>query len=425
MPSPPPSLSTDEFCHKLQTLASRHEQMKIAYHELKFQINAGLVESNEVFASLAIPLMKLVGLKTKEMAEEGRFSTIIIDNGFSHEAPQSSRYIIGGDQDYHNAASEGEKYATGAALAGKELLEKQHRNASQLVHLLRQIENHVNCEQDVIVGNLEKHRKSLHEYFQKAIYCICYLQSQNKDTSLISQKLLQDIFKHVDAALGSLESGVDNLIQGLAEKVCNPMVEYTKDLTDDLKNGTVRRLLAIVKEMEQMMRKGKLELEDAKNKVRVAEEGKIEAICKLKTIEGSFKRKKEQFSLPEPPKRRVDSSGPATPHKVSGMDDEQAKDEKLLWNLLNKKRADNIQTSPIGPGGLSWSNANNNCCMTPSLERTRVRRSYSRAVGLQTPNLNNNRIPLGSSPSLALQPGVRPALEHSLVARSRARAFGL
>lgn len=33
-----------------------------------------------MFASLAIPLIKLVGLKTKEMAEEGRFTTIIIDN---------------------------------------------------------------------------------------------------------------------------------------------------------------------------------------------------------------------------------------------------------------------------------------------------------------------------------------------------------
>lgn len=32
-----------------------------------------------MFASLAIPMMKLVGLKTVEMAENGRFSTIIID----------------------------------------------------------------------------------------------------------------------------------------------------------------------------------------------------------------------------------------------------------------------------------------------------------------------------------------------------------
>jgi hypothetical protein len=33
-----------------------------------------------VFASLEIPLMKLVGLKTVEMASEGRFTTIVIDD---------------------------------------------------------------------------------------------------------------------------------------------------------------------------------------------------------------------------------------------------------------------------------------------------------------------------------------------------------
>lgn len=37
-----------------------------------------MMEAEEVFASLAIPLMKLVGLKTAEMSTEGRFSTIII-----------------------------------------------------------------------------------------------------------------------------------------------------------------------------------------------------------------------------------------------------------------------------------------------------------------------------------------------------------
>ena len=37
-----------------------------------------MMEAEEVFGSLEIPLMKLVGLKTAEMSTEGRFSTIII-----------------------------------------------------------------------------------------------------------------------------------------------------------------------------------------------------------------------------------------------------------------------------------------------------------------------------------------------------------
>ncbi|XP_065874244.1 uncharacterized protein [Euphorbia lathyris] len=412
---PSPSLFANKICYKLQTLASRHEQMKIAFHELKSQIKDGLLETNEVFASLAIPLMKLVGLKTKEMAEEGRFSSIIITNGFSHGASQSPDA---------NDASEGEKYASRATTVGKELIEKQHKNIAQLVHLLRQIENHVNGEQEVILQNLGKHRLNLQKYFQKALSCIFSLHGQNKDTSFITQKLLQDIFNNVNAVLDSLESGVDNLFQGLAKKMCSPMVEYVKGLTDDLKNGNSRQLLAMVKEMERMMRKGKLEFEDARKQVRVAEEGKMEAICKLKTIEGSLKRKKQQLCLPEPPKRRVGYSGPATPHKLLGMDEEQATDDKLMWNLLNKKRKDNVQTSPMGPEGLLWFNANKNHCVRPSLERTRVTRS-SKAVGLQTPSLNNNRIPLGSSPSLAIQPGARLARENTRVTRSSTRARGL
>lgn len=38
-----------------------------------------ILKAEEVFSSLAIPMMKLVGLKTVEMAKEGRFSTFIID----------------------------------------------------------------------------------------------------------------------------------------------------------------------------------------------------------------------------------------------------------------------------------------------------------------------------------------------------------
>ncbi|KAM1577600.1 hypothetical protein ACFX1Z_039253 [Malus domestica] len=37
-----------------------------------------MLEAEEVFASLTIPLMKLVGLQTPEMVTEGRFSTIVI-----------------------------------------------------------------------------------------------------------------------------------------------------------------------------------------------------------------------------------------------------------------------------------------------------------------------------------------------------------
>ena len=64
---------------KLRSIVARQEQMKSAFTELKSQINIGLRQAEDVFASLAIPLMKLVGLKTTEMAEDGRFTTIILN----------------------------------------------------------------------------------------------------------------------------------------------------------------------------------------------------------------------------------------------------------------------------------------------------------------------------------------------------------
>ncbi|KAH7867376.1 hypothetical protein Vadar_032622 [Vaccinium darrowii] len=74
-----PSPSTAELRSKLSRIFSRHEQMKLAFHHLKSQIKIGLLEAEDVFESLAIPLMRLVGLKTVEMAKEGRFSSIVTD----------------------------------------------------------------------------------------------------------------------------------------------------------------------------------------------------------------------------------------------------------------------------------------------------------------------------------------------------------
>lgn len=43
-------------------------------------------KAEDVFLSLSIPLMSLVGLKTVEMAEEGRFSSIIMNDSCRTQA---------------------------------------------------------------------------------------------------------------------------------------------------------------------------------------------------------------------------------------------------------------------------------------------------------------------------------------------------
>ncbi|KDP22530.1 hypothetical protein JCGZ_26361 [Jatropha curcas] len=404
------SPSRIQLFFKLERLTSRHEQMKTAYHELKTQINAGLLEAEEVFASLAVPLIKLVGLKTKEMAEEGRLTTIIIDNDFSQGCrrnglePQLLDDTTRRERENQIEILEGESYVTKATIAGKELMEKQQTNLLHLVQLLRQVEIQVNCHQDEIFETLDNHRASLHNLFQKAIHYISDVHSQNRDNFLTTLNLLQVMFNNVDAILGSVEGGVNNLMQELAEKMCNPMVEYVKSLKDDMKNGTCVRLLAMVEEMERMISNGRLELEDARKKVRVAEEGKIEAVCKLKTIEERVMRMRGHFSLPE-----AGFTEPSTPHKFLGMEGKQAKDEKLLWNLLKKKRKHKALASPMGPEGLLCFDGNNRhpklVDMRLSLDHRQITRGCRKGLGPRTSPLNSC-IPLGSSPSVAIQQAV-------------------
>ncbi|KAJ9140085.1 hypothetical protein P3X46_030772 [Hevea brasiliensis] len=403
-----PSPSTNELCFKLKRLASRHEQMKIAYHELKSQINSGLLEAEEVFASLAIPLIKLVGLKTKEMADEGRFTTIIVDNHFSQGSrrngveSESSDGNTRREQSYQIGKLEEESYATRAAIAGKELMEKQQTNFLQLVRLLRQIEIHVNCRQDDIFGTLDSHRVSLNKFFQKSVSHISALHSQNHDIFLMTLRLLKEIFNNVNAILGSVESGVENLIQGLAEKMCNPMVEYVMGMKDDIRNGTFVRLLAMVEEMERRIRDGTLQLEEARKKVRVAEEGKIEAICKLKTVEERVTRMNEHLSLSE-----VGLIKPPTSHELLGMEEEKTKDDKLLWKVLKRKRKHEATASPMGPERLLCFDTSSRHCKSAGVSlpfnHRQITKGCTRALDPRTPCLNA-WIPLGLSPSVAIQP---------------------
>ncbi|KAJ6358599.1 hypothetical protein OIU76_000336 [Salix suchowensis] len=97
-----PSPSREVLQSKLTKLVSRHEQMKISYLQLKSQIDTGLHQAEEVFASLSIPLIKLVGLKTVEMASEDRFTTIVIDD---NDLNQRNGGVAGGAGDRNNQIS--------------------------------------------------------------------------------------------------------------------------------------------------------------------------------------------------------------------------------------------------------------------------------------------------------------------------------
>ncbi|KAJ6977903.1 uncharacterized protein [Populus alba] len=399
-----PSPSRAILQSKLTKLVSRHEQMKISYQQLKSQIDTGLHQAEEVFASLAIPLMKLVGLKTVEMASRGRFTTIVIDDS---DLNQRSGGVAGGAGDRNNqiSAFEGENFAAGAAIAGKEIIEKRKVQFVQLVKVLRQIESQVNSSQDEILQNLDNHHGFLQKLIQKSIGLVSTLDSENHDTTVITVRLLQTISHHVTTVLRSVKDGVDDLIQGLSQQMCNPMLDYAKSLKDDMKNGACMRLLAMADKMEKVMKDGRVELEDARKKARLAEERKIEALYKLKeTVERMRKLKEHLTSLSEPKRGLRDSS---FSEKFSDMEEDRTKDDKLLWGILKKKRKCKVPESPLGPEMLLYFGATKDNHKPKGVRPLSIhrpaRRSCTAGLSPKTPFLNA-LIPLGSSPSAVNQP---------------------
>lgn len=201
---------------------------------------------------------------------------------------------------YRFSCPQVENYATKATKAGKELVENQQARLIQLVRMLRKIETQANSRQNDILQTLANHRASLQKIFKKAMCSLINLHGQNHDTYFITLKLMRALFDYMSSVFGSVENGVEELIENLAEHMCNPMMEYVKGLKADMKFGTYSRLLAVVEEMVIALKNGRIELEEARMKVRAAEEGKIEALCKLKEAEETVRRMSERVRfLPE------------------------------------------------------------------------------------------------------------------------------
>lgn len=192
-----------------------------------------------------------------------------------------------------------EDYTAKATMAGKELIQKQRLQLAELIHLLRQIEGQVNSSQNNLSQTISDHQVSIHKFFQRTITYVSAIHqsSQSNGAFLITLKLLKATYDHMRAVLGSVEDGVDDLMNDLAERMCNPMVQYVKGLKAEMTTGSCPRLLAMVEEMGGAMRDGRLELEEARKKVRVEEARKIEALSKLKESEENVRKMKEHLGF--------------------------------------------------------------------------------------------------------------------------------
>ncbi|XP_010546105.1 PREDICTED: uncharacterized protein LOC104818284 isoform X2 [Tarenaya hassleriana] len=356
---------------KLTALACRHEQVKIAYYQLHSHIKIGLVEAEEVFASLAIPLMKLVGLKTTEMVTEGRFAAVFLDADICPERDQmdairSARRITQngfriGDTKNQIHSSKEENYAAKVEIAGREILDKQQRQLIQLVQILRHFERQAISHQENILQMIDHHRIFCHEFIRKAIYYITMLRTQSHDTFPVTVKFLRVIFNNVIEVLGSVDCGVKDHMQAVAEKMCYPLAKHINNLTAEINHGPYAQLMNVVNEMERTWAGTRQELEDARARIRMAEEQARRAKGSL-----AFKR------------LRVEGS--------------QENDEKILWELLRKKRKMQGSDSPMGTNDLIRQTNNKRV-------RSFDHQSSRMLVSPQT-TCSDIWIPLGLSPSV-------------------------
>ncbi|KAL6011788.1 hypothetical protein ACLOJK_002253 [Asimina triloba] len=307
-----PSPSMRNIRIKLNTIARCHDNCKIAFQQLKAQIRIALLEAEEVFASLSIPLTRLVGIKTEEMAEEGKSTCILINRSFPLDR----------------------SYASLAAKECRELEEKKRQQLQQLVLLLRQIEALVNSQHNTVLERLDDHRLSLRGLFQKAT---TYLSSiRPPDPTLIATyKLLQATFKQVGLALSSVEADVEALVQALSEKMCEPMASHVQGLVAEIEGGGLARL---VEEMELEARERRIMAQAAGERAKKAEEAEAEAVKRLRGFEEKMRGMKELLGLLVETKRRgMEPSAPAARKLLAAKNDVSSDDEKLLWDILEQR----------------------------------------------------------------------------------------
>ncbi|KAL7602090.1 hypothetical protein Lser_V15G21241 [Lactuca serriola] len=397
----PPSPSMAKLHSKLSRIVYRHDQLKLSFTHLKSQIKNGLLEAEDVFSSLAVPLMKLVGLKSAEMAEEGRSSTIMKISLHTQGTCEDMIRV-----DTQKVLSTGERentihrleedYTNSVMTAGKEIIQKQKLQLTQLLQLLKQVESCVNSSQKSMFQTIDDHKDNINTFIKKAANYISAIQQSSHDgrAFTITLKLLKAIYEHVCAVLSSIEGGVDNLVNKLTEQMGKPMIEYVKSFKAEMTTGTCHRLLVALEDMREVARDRRVELAQARKKVRTAEERTLQALSKLRESEERMKRMRQI-------NKRHESSRHYPMHKLLAQQNEQTKDDKLLWELLKMKQKCQQPESPFGaqelhPVGINTKHHRKSTMVNnPSITSTSTQ-SYTKSKVL----LISLELGLGGSPSV-------------------------
>ncbi|XP_052620102.1 uncharacterized protein LOC111906410 isoform X2 [Lactuca sativa] len=289
-----------------------------------------------------------------------------------------------------------EDYTNSVMTAGKEIIQKQKLQLTQLLQLLKQVESCVNSSQKSMFQTIDDHKDNINTFIKKAANYISAIQQSSHDgrAFTITLKLLKAIYEHVCAVLSSIEGGVDNLVNKLTEQMGKPMIEYVKSFKAEMTTGTCHRLLVALEDMREVARDRRVELAQARKKVRTAEERTLQALSKLRESEERMKRMRQI-------NKRHESSRHYPMHKLLAQQNEQTKDDKLLWELLKMKQKCQQPESPFGaqelhPVGINTKHHRKSTMVNnPSITSTSTQ-SYTKSKVLPI----SLELGLGGSPSV-------------------------
>lgn len=172
-----------------------------------------------------------------------------------------------------------------ALKANNELMEKQKLKVVQLITILKNIKSQVNSSRTSMFEIICARKEFIQKLFTKA----SSLVSGSGDRYMVL-KVLQVTFHHLRATFESVEAGLEEMINELAKKMCNPMVDYVHSLRAEMQTGKCLSLLEFVEEMHEEMKAKELELVKARNHARLSEQRMTEALSRLQKSEETVRK---------------------------------------------------------------------------------------------------------------------------------------
>ncbi|XP_031487366.1 uncharacterized protein LOC116255632 isoform X2 [Nymphaea colorata] len=315
---------------KLDHVVRLHEESKSAFRILESHIKAGLLEAEEIFASLSVPLMRLVDLKSKEMAVEGRSCTIVVKDSVCKDAG---------------------KVASGAESESRRIAESEERRFNQLISFLRTTESTVNSHLEAIHQRLANRRSSLHKAHQAIVSRLANASQEAAASTplLLAINVQRATFRSFDGALLSVGGEVQSAICRMAEDVCRPLLGLAREMKADGVAEASRRLMAAVVEMEAVVTRRGVELEEARRRIQAEEEANRSARKRLADCEREVRNLRQKVEAWEQGFCRSfqDRVGGAAQHHAA--EKHQFLDDKLLWQLLKdgQRHADDFNRGKL------------------------------------------------------------------------------